>query len=156
MRPGVAGPGQRTAVERRETATDEGWGLCVVIENDGAARPDAMLRPPSAEVLADPAQLLEALREAGMAGLGGAAFPTATKLASAHANAATLLRLNGAECEPWICCDDALLRERAGAVVRGAQLLLRAMQAESCTIAVEDDKPVAIEALVGVVRARTR
>ena len=45
--------------------------------------------------------------------------------------AATRLVLNGAECEPWICCDDALMRERAEDVVLGAQLLLLALQAES-------------------------
>jgi electron transport complex protein RnfC len=55
--------------------------------------------------------------------------------------------LNGAECEPWICCDDALMRERADEVVLGARVLLAACGATRCSIAVEDDKPQATAAM---------
>ena len=57
------------------------------------------------------------------------------------APASDWLVLNGAECEPWICCDDALMRQRAMDVVLGAQVMLAACGAARCTIAVEDDKP---------------
>ena len=60
-------------------------------------------------------------RRPGVVGLGGAGFPTAGKLSVAR----DLLVLNGAECEPWIACDDALLREHADEVVRGGRLMAR-------------------------------
>ena len=88
-----------------------------------------------------------ACRDAGIAGLGGAGFPTATKLASARTHAAHTLVLNGAECEPWICCDDALMRSAADDVVSGALLLQRAAGDQRCVIAIEDDKPEAIAAM---------
>ncbi len=73
-----------------------------------------------------PEELVQRLRDAGIAGLGGAGFPTATKLASARDLGAHTLVLNGAECEPWICCDDALMRSAADDVVLGALILRRA------------------------------
>jgi Na+-translocating ferredoxin:NAD+ oxidoreductase subunit C len=139
--------GHVRSVERLEAATDSGWNLCVVIENDGTATRDPRTQPPSAATFDDPLALIEAIREAGIAGLGGAAFPAATKLRAAREHQATHLVLNGAECEPWICCDDALLREQADDVAHGARLLMRALQAQQCSIAIEDDKPEAIAAL---------
>ena len=58
------------------------------------------------------------------------------------------LILNGVECEPYISCDDMLMREYAGEVLSGAQILLHALQIDVCYIAVESDKPVAIQCLV--------
>jgi electron transport complex protein RnfC len=55
--------------------------------------------------------------------------------------------LNGAECEPWICCDDALLREQAEDVLLGARVLMHALTADACVVAIEDDKPQAIAAV---------
>jgi Na+-translocating ferredoxin:NAD+ oxidoreductase subunit C len=136
--------GRVRSIERREAATASGWDLCVVIDNDGAAHRDVNLRVPTAEALADPQALLNGLLEAGIAGLGGAAFPTATKLLAARERQVRRLILNGAECEPWICCDDALMREQADDLVFGAQVLLQALQAETGCVAIEDDKPEAI------------
>jgi Na+-translocating ferredoxin:NAD+ oxidoreductase subunit C len=138
------------AVEIRDTAGPAGSGPCVVIENDGSDEAEREFMPVEWRTL-EPEELIDALRLAGIAGLGGAAFPTAVKLAGAKSRAATHLVLNGAECEPWICCDDALLRERASDVVLGAQVMLRACGASRCTIAIEDDKPQAIAAVQAAV-----
>jgi electron transport complex protein RnfC len=135
------------AIEQREAAVDGGRGVCIVIASDGTAATDSTLRPLPDVAALDPEELVRQMRDAGIAGLGGAAFPTATKLAAARARGVQQLLLNGAECEPWICCDDALMRSSASEVVRGAQLLRRALGAETCVIAVEDDKPEAITAL---------
>jgi Na+-translocating ferredoxin:NAD+ oxidoreductase subunit C len=134
------------ALEVRETAAATGSGLCVVIESDGSDEPERAFAPLDWQSL-PPADLLDVVRDAGIAGLGGGAFPTAAKIAGARSRAVTHLVLNGAECEPWICCDDALMRERADDVIRGAQVMLRMSGASRCTIAVEDDKPRAIEAV---------
>jgi len=138
--------GRVVAIEPRAAACDADRCLCVEIENDGL---DARERAPaSVDALAlDPATLIDGLRAAGIAGLGGAVFPTATKLATARARGARRLLINAAECEPWICCDDALLRAEPGDVVLGARVLMRALDADTCVIAVEDDKPEAIAAL---------
>jgi electron transport complex protein RnfC len=79
-------------------------------------------------------------------GLGGAIFPTGAKLARAPRENGHLI-VNGAECEPWISCDDTLMRERASEVLAGSAILCRALQARHCTIAVEDDMVEAAEAL---------
>jgi electron transport complex protein RnfC len=138
--------GRIVAIEPREAACDGGACPCIEIENDGLGTPAFATAPGDALAL-EPATLVEHLRAAGIAGLGGAAFPTATKLATARGRGARRLLVNAAECEPWICCDDALMRAEAAAVVLGARVLMRALEAGACVIAVEDDKPEAIDAL---------
>lgn len=93
----------------------------------------------------DKATLHAKIRRAGLVGLGGAGFPTATKLATQQP--IHTLIVNGAECEPYISCDDALMRERAAEVITGAQILTSLLGAERVLIAVEDDKPEALAAL---------
>ena len=136
--------GTVVAVEPREVAAAHaGTAVCVVIEPDGGS--DPWLRLPA---LADwrgaaRAILLARIRDAGIAGLGGAAFPADIKLA---APVQTLI-LNGTECEPGISCDHALLVERAGEVVQGAALLARIAGAQRTFIAIEDSMPRARAAL---------
>jgi electron transport complex protein RnfC len=129
-----------------------GIGDCVVIESDGRDDRETGLGPCDWRSLAAET-LLERIGTAGIAGLGGAAFPAASKLALARSAGADWLVLNGAECEPWICCDDALMRQHATDVVLGAQVMLAACGAARCTIAVEDDKPEAIAALEAALAA---
>jgi electron transport complex protein RnfC len=126
--------------------TLRGTGRCLVIDADGRDERAPGLAPIDWRAL-DATTLLGHLAAGGIAGLGGAAFPAATKLALARAAGVARLLLNGAECEPWICCDDALMRERAADVALGAQVLLAACGAARATIAIEDDKPQALAAL---------
>jgi electron transport complex protein RnfC len=132
--------------------TLRGPGRCFVIDADGRDEHEPAGAPPDWRAL-DGAALLERLAAGGIAGLGGGAFPAATKLALARAAGVERLLLNGAECEPWICCDDALMRERAAEVVLGAQALLAACGAGRATIAIEDDKPQALAALEAALAA---
>ena len=83
--------------------------------------------------------LQEALRECGIAGLGGAGFPTWMKIREGVENAVDTLIINGVECEPHISCDDRLIQEKADYIVAGAKMIRHAVQAEHCVIAVEDD-----------------
>lgn len=92
------------------------------------------------------AEIRRQIATAGIVGLGGALFPTATKLASAGER--PLLLLNGAECEAYISCDDMLLRERADRVVAGARILCAALGAELGVIALKTDMPEARVALL--------
>ncbi|RFF28944.1 MULTISPECIES: electron transport complex subunit RsxC [unclassified Wenzhouxiangella] len=81
--------------------------------------------------------IVDHLHRAGMAGLGGAMFPTAAKLRGDWPGIHSVI-LNGAECEPWIACDEMLMRERPRDVIEGGLILARAAGAERVVIAIED------------------
>jgi len=133
--------GRVRAVERRALARFPGLDAeHVVIETSAALSLHAL--PAMDWQASDPAALRERIRDAGVVGLGGAGFPTAGKLSVARA----LLVLNGAECEPWIACDDALLREHADDVVNGGRLLARVVGAGRVLLAIEDKMPEALAA----------
>lgn len=118
---------------------------CLVLESDGADEAWGGYPPVSDwPSLSGPA-LRARVRAAGIVGLGGAAFPTDVKLGASAG--LKLLIVNGAECEPYISCDDMLMRERAGQVVQGIRLLLRALEIREAVIAIEENKPEAREAL---------
>ena len=143
--------GRIRSIGPHENLREAGPGI--VIDNDGSDERDSRWEPcPDADSL-DPDDLIERIRGGGIVGLGGALYPTAAKLAQGRDRSVTHLVLNGAECEPWICCDDALMRESASEVVRGAQLMLRACGAAKCTIAIEDDKAEAGAALEAALAA---
>ncbi len=99
-----------------------------------------------------PAGLQHLLRMAGVVGLGGAAFPSDLKL-SLDKHKITTLVLNGAECEPYITCDDMLMRERAAEIVQGAEMLRFMLDAEEVLIGIEDNKPEAIASMRAAVAA---
>ena len=95
----------------------------------------------------DKIKLLESLRNSGIVGLGGAAFPTQVKLrANAKSHVDTLV-INAAECEPYITCDDMLMRERADQILKGVEVAQYLLGAKQCLIGIEDNKPEAAEAL---------
>ncbi|MHB1677073.1 MAG: electron transport complex subunit RsxC [Sulfuriferula sp.] len=87
------------------------------------------------------------LRDMGIAGLGGAAFPTFIKLNPGASQAVQTLLLNGGECEPWISCDDMTMRERAAEVLQGAAIMRCMLHAETVLVGIEDNKPEAIAAM---------
>jgi electron transport complex protein RnfC len=119
---------------------------CIVIECDGRDESVARLRSADYRSM-QPADLLLRILDGGIVGLGGAVFPTAQKLMQARTSRVDHLLLNGVECEPYISCDDVLMREHAAAVVSGAQILMHALQIDVCYIVVESDKPEALQRL---------
>jgi electron transport complex protein RnfC len=124
---------------------------CVTIEGDGDDTPWPGYRPVPDALRLAPDDLRLQVAAAGIVGLGGALFPTAQKLATGPA--LHTLVLNGAECEPYITCDDALLRERPERVVAGAQLLLAASGIPRAVIAIKTDMPAARIALYDALQA---
>jgi len=135
------------AIEMRTLPHPSGMGgLCVVIEPDGEER---WIERDPVEVRALSAERLrERLRDAGVVGLGGAAFPSHVKLRRGGAGECCgTLVINGAECEPWITCDDRLMRERANEIARGIAILAHLLQARRVLIGIEDNKPEAIAAM---------
>ena len=84
---------------------------------------------------------------AGIVGLGGATFPAAVKLGTSLRAGVNTLILNGGECEPYLTCDDRLMREFPREVIQGALLMQQAVKAKNVIIGIEDNKPEALEAL---------
>jgi H+/Na+-translocating ferredoxin:NAD+ oxidoreductase subunit C len=127
--------------------------LCIVIESDGheewaelpESMPDYAMRAPS--------ELRERIRWAGIVGLGGAAFPSSVKLNPGPDAAIHTLIINGAECEPYITCDDRLMREQSQRILEGVRILMHVLGAGQCLIGVEDNKPEAIQALYSACQA---
>jgi electron transport complex protein RnfC len=95
----------------------------------------------------DQPTLLAALRNSGIVGLGGAAFPTQIKLRTNSKVQIKTLVVNAAECEPYITCDDMLMRERAAEILKGVEIAQYLLGAEECLIGIEDNKPEAAEAM---------
>ncbi|SFP33297.1 electron transport complex protein RnfC [Ruminobacter amylophilus] len=92
--------------------------------------------------------LLTHINRMGIAGLGGAGFPTDVKLrSSAKAENCQVLIINGAECEPYITCDDRLMQERADRIIEGIRVLQYILNPVYTVIAVENNKPEAIRKL---------
>lgn len=119
--------------------------LSIVIENDGADTPVEGLAPTNTDHLGAE-ELAELCLKAGIVGLGGAAFPAHVKLKSAIGKVDTLI-INGAECEPYITSDNRLMLEEGAALVRGTDIVRRALGLDLAYIAVESNKRAAIDHL---------
>ncbi|NEX17119.1 MAG: electron transport complex subunit RsxC [Halochromatium sp.] len=144
--------GTVVAIEVRPIPHPSGLSApCVVIETDGEERwaeLPAPLAASAAELDAcDPAALRERIRASGIVGMGGASFPTNVKLNPGKDQPIDTVVINGAECEPYITCDDLLMRERAADIVDGVRVMLHLVQAKRALIGVEDNKPEAATAL---------
>ncbi|WP_289366914.1 electron transport complex subunit RsxC [Pantoea stewartii] len=134
------------AIAQHMTAHPSGLSeLCIFLTPDGDDRwmplsplPDYRQHERSA--------ILKRIHDAGIAGLGGAGFPTATKLKGGLQGVNTLI-INAAECEPYITADDRLMQDCAAEVLEGCRILAWVLQAERVLIGIEDNKPEAIAAL---------
>lgn len=123
--------------------------LAVVIEADGR---DAWIeRQPADPAALGPDGVRAYLQQSGVVGLGGAVFPSHAKLSAGKAGALDELVINGAECEPYITCDDLLMRERAEGIVAGTALFRDLLKPKRVLIGIEDNKPEAIAAMQAAV-----
>ncbi len=120
--------------------------LCIVLEPDGEDR-WAERRPVADHTRLGPGKLIALLRDAGVAGLGGAGFPTSVKVNLGDHQRVEQLIINAVECEPYITADDRLMRERADEIVLGIQILQYLLNPHDTLIGIEDNKPDAIAAL---------
>lgn len=118
----------------------------VVIETDG--KEQWIDRIPVADPFAlEAADIANRVALAGIVGMGGATFPAAVKLKASERSAINTLIMNGAECEPYLTCDDRLMQERADEVVGGARLMQKALGANKVVFVIERNKPTAIAAM---------
>jgi len=141
-----------TAIEPHITAHPSGLKeLCVLLHADGEdcwAERDVVTDYRQL----DAAELNARIHQAGIAGLGGAGFPTASKLQGGLTSTRTLI-LNAAECEPYITADDRLMQEHAAEILEGTRILCHMLNPERVIIGIEDNKPDAIRALKQAINA---
>ncbi|WBA14053.1 electron transport complex subunit RsxC [Salinivibrio proteolyticus] len=138
--------GKVIAIEDRTIAHPSGLSdQCVVIAPDGKDTwgPKPHLRQYREQA---PEQLINHIRAMGIAGMGGAGFPTARKLQSGVARTEILI-INAAECEPYITADDRLMQDCANEIITGTQILMHIVKPKLAVIGIEDNKPEAIAAL---------
>ncbi len=119
----------------------------VIIEAEGAFSSSAMPREPGEWAALSREEILGRIREAGIVGLGGAAFPTAVKLSPPPEKKIDTLIVNGAECEPYLTVDDMLMRTFPGEIIEGTRIALKALGIHKAVIGVEGNKKEAITAL---------
>ncbi len=120
---------------------------CIEIAADGEDEWDSPFEPITDWKTTDPVELRQRVWDAGVVGMGGAAFPSHVKLSPPDDKKIDMLILNGAECEPYLTADHRLMLENAKEVVIGGSILARILGLESCVIGVENNKPDAVEML---------
>lgn len=113
----------------------------VVIENDGLDALDPSIKPPA---VTDRASFIEAVKQSGLVGLGGAGFPTHVKLMPPKNNTIDYLIINAAECEPYITSDYREMMEFSDSVVDGLVTVMNYLQIPAAVIGIENNKPKAI------------
>ncbi|MDX8377542.1 MAG: electron transport complex subunit RsxC [Mariprofundales bacterium] len=149
--------GKVIKIEEHAVPHPSGLGmLCIFIETDGDDTADESLSPLSNYHELDPAIIRERVRVCGLAGLGGALFPSHVKLLPNRQHPIDTLILNGVECESWLTCDHRLMLEKAEAIIIGADIIMYAIKAKKCIIAVEDNKVDAIAHLQQVLQTQQK
>jgi Na+-translocating ferredoxin:NAD+ oxidoreductase subunit C len=138
--------GDVIAIEPRQIPHSSGLSaLCVVIRPDGN---DTWCEHSPFDIdRATPEQTRRYLMDMGLVGLGGAVFPTHLKLSPGKTASFHTLIINGAECEPYITCDDMLMRERAGQILAGVAFMAKLLTPTRIVVGIEDNKPEALAAM---------
>ncbi len=126
------------------TAPDGSKVAAVVIESDGEQRIFSKIRPPKVDTVDD---LIKAVRESGLVGLGGAGFPTSVKLNIPPDKKVDTMLINVAECEPYITSDHREVIENSWDIMAGIHTVKELLDIHRVIIGIEDNKPDAIKAL---------
>ncbi len=134
--------GTVVAIEERPHAI-MGKALAVVIESDGKDTLAPSVKPNKPLDELTPDEIVEIVKEAGIAGMGGAGFPTYVKLKPGKPIDAVLI--NGCECEPRLTADHRMLLEFADDIIFGLKAMMKAVGSPKGVIVIEDNKPDAVE-----------
>ena len=143
------------AIELRPSARGP-WIQSIVIRTHPAATQDDLWGMPRDLSEATSADILQAVWDTGMVGLGGAAFPTHAKLTVPKQAKVHTVIVNGCECEPYLTCDHRVMVEQADQLVAGIRLAMRATGAARAIVGVEDNKPDAVDALQAAIERDRR
>ncbi|MBQ9065548.1 MAG: electron transport complex subunit RsxC [Blautia sp.] len=134
------------AVERRRTIAGT-MTDCIVIDNDGLYENAPGVGEKADYRTLTKEQIIEKVKAAGIIGMGGAGFPTHVKLMPKNPDGIHHVIVNGAECEPYITCDDQLMRAHASDIITGLDIILSLFPNAVGTIVIEDNKKEAIAAM---------
>lgn len=118
----------------------------IFIENDEEYKWDTLEKLPDWEI-ASSSELLKLIREKGIVGIGGAAFPTHIKLNPPIDTKIDTLLLNGAECEPYLNSDNRLMLENPASIIKGIKILKKILGVNNAMIGIEENKPEAIASM---------
>jgi len=134
------------AIELRPSARGP-WAESIVIRAYEASTQEVRWGEPRDMDALGPAEMLNAVQETGMVGLGGAAFPSHVKLTVPKDCTIHTLIVNGCECEPYLTCDHRMMIEMTDDMIAGTRYAMRATGASKAVIGVEDNKMDAVEAI---------
>lgn len=118
---------------------------CIVIENDGKEEWADTIKPHSSPESLTPEELRKVIFEAGIVGLGGAAFPSHVKYSPVEGKKAEVVILNGIECEPFITADHRVMLEKSERIITGLRYIMKSSGCLKAVIAIEDNKMDAVE-----------
>ena len=130
-----------------------GTSLAVIITSDGKDELDAAVQQRRSVSPLNKDDLLKIIKEAGIVGLGGAAFPTHVKLTPPKEIDTFLI--NAAECEPYLTCDYRIMMESPNEILKGILLLQKIVGVKNVVVGIEDDKPEAISLLRNKIVAKS-
>ena len=120
--------------------------VAITIESDGEDRWGDLIACDDPFAL-DPLEIGKRVAKSGVVGMGGAAFPSSVKLTGSFRAKISTLIINGGECEPYLSCDDRLMRDRAAEIVDGIRIVMHATGPTEALVGIEDNKPEAIAAM---------
>jgi len=120
--------------------------IAAVIESDGKDEWVEGIKPHDPDLF-NAQQIIETIIEAGIVGMGGATFPTHVKLIIPEGKKVETILLNGAECEPYVSADHALMLEEPEKIIDGLKIIMRITKAQNAFIGIEKNKPDAIDVL---------
>ena len=143
------------AIELRPSARGPWIESIVIRSHPGATQEDLWGQPRDIDTM-DGAEILQAVWDTGMVGLGGAAFPTHAKLTVPKQAKVHTLVVNGCECEPYLTCDHRVMVEQADDLVRGIRYAMKATGATRAIVGVEDNKPDAVVAIQAAIERDRR
>ncbi len=123
----------------------------IVIECDPEKSQEEIFGTPCDTAFLSPDEIIKAVQNAGIVGLGGAAFPTHVKMKTPEGKNVDTVVVNGCECEPYLTTDFRVMLEQAKWIIEGARLARRATGAKEVIIAIENNKPEALDAMMEVV-----
>ncbi|OIO34728.1 MAG: hypothetical protein AUJ70_00375 [Candidatus Omnitrophica bacterium CG1_02_40_15] len=125
-----------------------GSSKAIIIESDGQDIKAYLDLAPAKDISGlSKEEIIALIKEAGIVGLGGAAFPLSVKLSPPPAKKIDSLIINGAECEPFLTCDHRLMLEKPKEIILGAELIAKVLGVKDITIGIEENKLDAIESI---------
>lgn len=126
----------------------------IIIKVEGDEWEPSIDRSPEVvrDITLTPEEIVARIREGGIVGMGGAGYPTPIKTSVPDGKKAEILIVNGIECEPFLTADDRLMVEKGEQIIMGARVLNRALGIQNAVIAIDENKPQAIEILTALSR----